>query len=164
MSSTQARLYPKTLLSRGVDSVWAGREEMIEAGDLISTREVFNELEQFNDDSSISDWAKSFQSIFATPANDELAFIAKIFQVSHFAALVSAKSILKGTPVADPFVIATAAVKGGTVVTQEGLKPNAAKIPNVSDHFGIPRANLEGFMRPGLGVLSGRQILPQATG
>jgi hypothetical protein len=48
--------------------------------------------------------------------------------------------------VADPFVIAAAAIRGGTVVTQEHLKPNAAKIPNVCDHFGIPWTDVEGFM------------------
>lgn len=53
---------------------------------------------------------------------------------------------LRGTPVADPFVIAAANVKTGVVVTEERLKPNAAKIPNVCQHFKIPCTNLEGFM------------------
>ncbi|MFY9611452.1 MAG: DUF4411 family protein [Blastocatellia bacterium] len=59
---------------------------------------------------------------------------------------MSQKALLKGTPVADPFVIAAAAVRGGTVVTQEQPKPNAAKIPNVCDHFGVAWTDLEGFM------------------
>jgi hypothetical protein len=128
------------------ESIWLGIEELANNGLLVSTREVFNELQQFNDASLILDWAKNFKSIFATPSNEELAFVRKIFEVEHFAALISAKSVLKGTPVADPFVIAAAWVKGGTVVTQESLKPNAAKIPNVCDHFGVPLTDLEGFM------------------
>jgi hypothetical protein len=32
-------------------------------------------------------------------------------------------------------------------VTEEKLKPNAAKIPNVCAHFQIPCINLERFMR-----------------
>jgi hypothetical protein len=44
------------------------------------------------------------------------------------------------------FVIAAAKVKAATVVAEEKLKPNAAKIPNVCQHFGILCTNLEGFM------------------
>jgi hypothetical protein len=33
------------------------------------------------------------------------------------------------------------------VVTQEKNTENAAKIPNVCDHFGIPCINLEDFMK-----------------
>ena len=38
-------------------------------------------------------------------------------------------------------------VKGGTVVTEEKLKPNAAKFPNVCAHFQVPCINLEIFMQ-----------------
>ncbi len=43
-------------------------------------------------------------------------------------------------------IIACAKIQGGTVVTEEQLKPNAAKIPNVCEHFKIPCINLETFM------------------
>ena len=129
------------------ESVWLGIEKLAADGLLISTREVFNELQNYNDADYIQNWAKNYKGIFATPSNDELAFVATIFQVSHFKALIGAKSVLKGIPVADPFVIAAAAIKGGTVVTQEKLKPNAAKVPNVCDHFGIHWTDLEGFMK-----------------
>jgi hypothetical protein len=36
---------------------------------------------------------------------------------------------------------------GGTVVTQERLKPNAAKIPNVCGHFGTACTTFEGFLK-----------------
>jgi hypothetical protein len=49
--------------------------------------------------------------------------------------------------VADPFVIACAKIHDGTVVTEEQFKPNAAKIPNVCQHFNIPCVDLEGFMK-----------------
>jgi len=48
--------------------------------------------------------------------------------------------------VADPFLIACAKVRGGTVVTEEGNKPNAAKIPNICGHFRVPCTNVEGFL------------------
>jgi hypothetical protein len=46
----------------------------------------------------------------------------------------------------DPFVIAKAAVDGRTVVTMEALKPQAAKIPNICQHFNVPCLSLEEFM------------------
>ncbi len=54
--------------------------------------------------------------------------------------------MLKGGRNADPFVIAKAAVTQCAVVTMEIRKPNAAKIPNICDHFGIPCRSLEEFM------------------
>ena len=38
------------------------------------------------------------------------------------------------------------AVRSGTVVTLERAKPNAAKIPNVCAHFGVPCLDFEGFL------------------
>jgi hypothetical protein len=67
--------------------------------------------------------------------------------VPHFQQIIGTKARLTGTPVADPFVIASAGVRNGTVVTQERRKPNSAKIPTVCDHFGIKSVNLEDFMR-----------------
>jgi hypothetical protein len=54
---------------------------------------------------------------------------------------------MTGQPVADPFLIAAAQCCGGTVVTQERLKPNAAKIPNVCQHFGASCMTFEGFLK-----------------
>lgn len=66
--------------------------------------------------------------------------------MKHFQTLIGRESILRGTPVADPFVIAKAGVEGGIVVTEEQFKKNAAKIPNVCKHFGIDWVDLERFM------------------
>jgi hypothetical protein len=42
---------------------------------------------------------------------------------------------------------ASARVRGGCVVTEEKLKPKAAKIPNVCEHFGVHCTNVEGFLK-----------------
>ena len=81
------------------------------------------------------------------PTAAELQFVAQIFQIKHFQSLIGEQQRLKGTPVADPFVIACAKIKGGTVVTEEQLKPQAAKIPNVCAHFNVPCIDLEKFMQ-----------------
>jgi hypothetical protein len=80
------------------------------------------------------------------PSQEETLFVSKIFSVPHFQQLLSRKQMLKGDPLADPFVIASAKVRKGCVVTEEQRRRNAAKIPNVCEHFGIDYTNLEGLM------------------
>jgi len=129
-------------------SVWAGLDELIASGELLSTREVWNELQNGIPVGYVNDWLKQRKHIFTTPTNEELQFVAEIFKVRHFQSLIGEKQRLKGTPVADPFVIACAKVKpNGIVVTEESFKNNAAKIPNVCKHFDIRCINLKEFMQ-----------------
>jgi hypothetical protein len=125
---------------------WQQFNETVAAGEIVSTREVLRELER-EDPDHVFAWAKQNTSIFTTPTSAETAFVSRILAVPHFQQLIGTKARLIGTPVADPFVIASAGVCGGTVVTQERRKPNSAKIPTVCDHFGIESVNLEDFMR-----------------
>lgn len=136
-------------------TIWNGLDELVAQRDLISTREVFNELERQAVSEAVLQWAKNNKTLFSTPAANELQFVSEIFKIPHFQGLIGAQQRLKGMPVADPFVIACAKINAGTVVTEEGwqrsgkrlgLKPNAAKIPNVCNHFNIPCIDLEEFM------------------
>lgn len=129
-------------------SVWQGLEVLIQEEKLVSTREVWNELERGSPTPHVNEWLKQRKHIFTTPTNEELLFVAEIFKVKHFRSLIGRQQQLKGTPVADPFVIACAKVKkDGVVVTEESLKDNAAKIPNVCKYFGIRCINLKAFMQ-----------------
>lgn len=136
-------------------SIWDSLDGLVAKQDLISTREVFNELERQAVSAEVLKWAKENKALFTTPIGSELQFVAEIFKIKHFHGLIGTQQRLKGTPVADPFVIACAKVKKATVVTEEGwqrtgnpltLKPNAAKIPNVCAHFKVPCVDLEEFM------------------
>lgn len=127
-------------------SIWLGLDDLVQQEKLISTREVWNEMQRGNSDQHTNEWLKTRKEIFTTPSSDELQFVAEIFRVPHFQGLIGQKQRLKGDPVADPFVIACAKVKNGTVVTEEQFKPNAAKIPNVCQHFDVPCIDLEAFM------------------
>ena len=136
-------------------SIWDGLDGLVARQKLISTREVFNELERQAISEELLKWAKLNKALFRTPTGPELLFVADIFKIRHFQGLIGAQQRLKGTPVADPFVIACARINDATVVTEEGwqrggkpltLKPNAAKIPNVCAHFKIPCIDLEEFM------------------
>lgn len=136
-------------------SIWDDLDSLVQQNRLISTREVFSELERQAVSDEIQKWARKNKELFTMPRGAELQFVAEIFQIMHFQALIGVQQRLKGNPVADPFVIACAKINNGTVVTEEGwqrpgnsltLKPNAAKIPNVCAHFNIPCIDLEEFM------------------
>ena len=127
-------------------TLWEKFDVLVSGEELISVREVFNEIGSSED--SLGTWAKEQKNIlFLESTVEELRFVAEIFQVQHFQAMIRKQERLKGKPVADPFVIARAKITGACVVTQEKSTENAAKIPNVYDHFGIPCINLEGFMK-----------------
>ncbi|CAH1070375.1 PIN domain-containing protein [Candidatus Nitrotoga sp. 1052] len=128
-------------------TIWDGLDSLVHQKNIISTREVWNELERQNVSADVLAWAKQNKQIFTTPNTAELQFVAQIFQTKHFQSLIGEQQRLKGTPVADPFVIACAKIKGATVVTEEQQKPNAAKIPNVCEYFNVPCIDLERFMQ-----------------
>lgn len=128
-------------------TIWDGLDGLVQQQNLVSTREVWNELGRQNVSADVLAWAKQNKQIFTTPNAAELQFVAQIFQTKHFQSLIGEQQRLKGMPVADPFVIACAKIKGGTVVTEEQLKPKAAKIPNVCAHFNVPCIDLERFMQ-----------------
>ncbi|MGH8557308.1 MAG: PIN domain-containing protein [Methylococcales bacterium] len=147
---TVQHFYPRVF-----KTIWDGLDKLVEQHSLISTREAFNELERQAVSDDVLKWTKKHKFLFTTPTGPELQFVAEIFTVKHFQGLIGTQQRLKGTPVADPFVIACARINKGTVVTDEGwqhpgnplmLKPNAAKIPNVCAHFKIPCNDLEEFM------------------
>jgi hypothetical protein len=126
-------------------SLWENFDALVLEHRIISVREVRKELEGYGD--RLSDWVKGHREFFLTPTTDEFNFVNEIFKITHFQMLIRKKERLNGKPVADPFVIAKAKIQEeGCVVTQEVKKPNAARIPNVCEHFDVPCLNLEAFM------------------
>lgn len=128
-------------------SIWTGLDGLVASGDLISTREVWNEMQLGVPNAHVQVWLKTNKHIFKVPQAAELQVVAQILAIPHFQALIGTKQQLNGTPVADPFVIALAKTRNGTVVTEEEFKPNAAKVPNVCQKFGVSCMNLEQFMQ-----------------
>lgn len=126
-------------------TLWERFDEMRNDERLVSTREVSNEVNGQED--RLSTWAMANRPFFHTPTDDELEFVAQIFAVPHFQALIRRQARLQGRPVADPFVIAKARhCDDGCVVSTELYRQNAAKIPNVCEHFDVPHMDLETFM------------------
>ncbi len=127
-------------------SVWSGLDYLVNSGELVSTKEVWAELENGSPNKYVNTWLKVRKGIFTVPTAAELVVVTQILAIPHFQALIGVKQRLRGTPVADPFVVAASSIRKATVVTEELFKPNAAKIPNVCKHFGIRYLTLEEFM------------------
>ncbi|MGE3063529.1 MAG: PIN domain-containing protein [bacterium] len=127
---------------------WDRFDNYLDDEKIISVREVKLELESYQGEKfNYIKWCRERESIFQVPTSEEAEFVREIFKINRFSELISRKSVLKGTPVADPFVIAKAKIKKFVVVTQEEYKPNAAKIPNVCKHFEIDCIGLEDFLK-----------------
>ncbi len=133
--------YPKRF-----PTFWSYFEDAVETGTVVSVREVYKEMENQARTSWFLEWAKEHRDSFLTPSSEEMQFVAEIFRVPHFSSLVGTEQQLKGSPVADPFIIACAKVREGCMVTEEASKRNAAKIPNICQYFGIECTNTEGFL------------------
>jgi hypothetical protein len=128
-------------------SFWERFDIMIAQGEICSVREVYNEIKKMSRKDELETWSKAHPEFYHNPVNDELQFITQIYRVPHFNSSISQQKLLKGGPFADPFIIAKAHVEHGIVVSQEVLKPHAAKIPNICEHFHIPCINLQEFLK-----------------
>ena len=127
-------------------TLWTLFDDLVDNGDLISTREAGRELAGFNNP-DLQSWYKTNKDIFHTPTPAEGMVVSKIYQVPHFQQNIERKKLYKGGLNADPFLIAKASVIGGTVVTVEKYKENATKIPNICKHFKVDCMSLEEFMK-----------------
>ena len=125
---------------------WKKFDQAAAAGSVLSVRDVLKELEALARTEWIIKRLTRNANFFQIPEPRALGFVPQIFAVPHFLNLVEEKKRLAGRPVADPFLIAWAKVRDWCVVTEEKLKPNAAKIPNVCEHFKVNYTNVEGFL------------------
>lgn len=114
-------------------SMWVKIEELIAGGVIVSSEEVYVELAKKSD--GIHTWIKARKTMLI-PLTDEIQEAA-IDMLGEFPRLVDT---IKGRSQADPFVIASAAVLGATVVTGENFTNNMEKpkIPDVCRAREIP--------------------------
>ena len=126
-------------------SLWKRFDILIKDGTIVSTREVLREI---NDGpiETLRAWAIDNHELFPAPTAVEGEYVTKIFAVGHLQQNIEMQKLLRGGKNADPFVVAKGAVEKRAVVTMEKFKDNAAKIPNICRHFGVPCITLEQFM------------------
>lgn len=109
-------------------------------------REVYHELDKQVTRPHLRKWMDDNKRIFLLPHPEETLFISQIFSLPKFQALIKRKQLLTSGPAADPFIIASAKIKGACVVTEESKKDSVVRIPTVCEHFNIDCTNLEGLM------------------
>lgn len=128
-------------------TLWERFNHAINIGQIISVREVKNEIDgHFKKERRINQWARMYSKIFLIPSEEEMLFIQEIFKIDRFQSVISKRNRLEGKPVADPFIIARAKITNSTVVTNEANHPDGAKIPNICQYFRIKCIDLEKFM------------------
>lgn len=122
------RWYPRSVFP----SLWIKMDELLVAGELVSSEEVYQELERKEDE--LFAWAKGRKQAFQPLTKDIQDRVKAILQ--KFPKLVDART---GKSFADPFVIATSQVLATCVVTGESPtgKASRPKIPDVCGHYGI---------------------------
>ena len=130
---------------RRFPTLWQSFDELIEGGQIVSTREVGREIDNCPVE-RLRNWAGNNEEVFTIPTAAEGAFVGQVYAVPHFQQNIERQKLLKGGVLADPFVVAKASAIGGAVVTMEQYKDNAAKIPNICDHFDVVCMSLEDFM------------------
>ena len=128
-------------------SIWEHLNNLVLEEKLFSVKEVRREIEINSHTEHIADWVKANSKIFRIPTKEEMEVVAEIFHNPIFLGLVKRNNLLKGMPVADPFIVAFAKIHGAIVVTQEKHKRNAARIPNVCKTMEVPCLNMEKFLK-----------------
>ncbi len=128
-------------------------ENLINNGRLISSIEVFRELERYDDGHK---WAKTYKEIFIPITRTQIKIIKeKIAPVEEFQSFLFPKGKDRN---ADPFLIAiaieeknkitlTETKKEVFVVTEEKLKGNKVKIPYVCRKIGLGSIDLKGMFK-----------------
>ncbi len=127
-------------------TLWTEFYRLVSDGQIVSVREVLNEITDKGQNDRLSQWANENGAIFHQPTSEEGEFVQSIFTIPEFLPMIQRKNILRGRPVADPFLVAKARAENGCLVTLEKYRNNSAKIPNVCERFGISCKSLEGFM------------------
>ena len=121
--------------------IWAALDRLFINGELISCSEIMDKLK----DEDLAKWAKERKDYFH-PLTKELQ--EKTTEVlSQFPNLISIRGTSNSN--ADPFLIATALLQDGSIVTNEKLGDEQGKdykIPNACQALGITYMNLPSFL------------------
>lgn len=133
----------KNIKIESFPTFWYSLDKLIQTGEVVSSREVFRELEGFfvmsgkSDNDVVTKWLKEHKHMFLTPTKEDCKIVGQIFSKPHFKQLVKKHSLLNGNPEADVFIIAQAVNFNAIVVTFEEFTKNGAKIPNVCKDFNV---------------------------
>ena len=126
-------------------TIWNRLNELVKDSNLLSVKEALQEIDVSFPRNHVKDWIQINRHIFKPPNEEETKIVLEIFKVPQYQGLVKKENILKGRPVADPFIIAAAKVHKKIVVTHESYKHDGARIPTVCKQFNVRCIDLEKF-------------------
>ena len=121
--------------------IWDTFNNLIDSGELITSSEIFDELK----DDDLVKWSKRHK-IFFVPLSKEIQEQVSIV-LKKYPNLIKMKSSSNSN--GDPFLVATAIVKKGCIVTNEhsGDEKNGdVKIPNVCNGLNVAYMDLHTFI------------------
>lgn len=121
--------------------IWEAFDELIKKGELITSSEILDELK---DDDLIA-WSKHRKDFFV-PLSKEIQDQVSVI-LKEYPTLIKMKSSSNSN--GDPFLVATAIVKNGCIVTNERSgdeKSGDYHIPNVCKGFNITYMDLHTFL------------------
>lgn len=135
-------------------SLWEKFDDYIANKEIISVKEVYNEIQNCADRDSLLKWAELHKNdVFLPASEDEMKFVSEMFKIPHYRQLISQRAIISGSYQADPFVIASGYVNSACVVTTDGfdantgkIKEHAPKVAYICQKFNVECCNLEQFM------------------
>jgi hypothetical protein len=127
-------------------TIWGRIGELVDNGKLRSVREVRREIETNCPFKYIAQWVQDHSYIFMMPTEAELMIVRDIFRSEQYRGLVRRQNIIRGLPVADPFIVAAGKFYEALVVTQELLLSGAARIPTLCQKLEVRCTDLEGFL------------------
>lgn len=124
-------------------SVWQRFDDICAVGDLVSPEEVLHELEHGDD--ILAAYLRARSGLFVPLDEAQMTAVADVVRACP--GLVDEEAE-RGR--ADPFVVALARVRGGTVVTGERPRRSSTapfRIPDACAHYGLPCLDWFGFLR-----------------
>ena len=122
---------------------WEWLDMQYQASVIASIQPVYEEL--VSGDDELAAWVKERKTQFVAVSSDNIQ--EKFAEIAQYVAEQEGKKhehIAEFLAHADPWLIATAAVNGATVVTHESLVPENStklKIPNICQVFQVPFLN-----------------------
>ena len=128
-------------------TLWKKINDKVKSGEIISVKEVFNEIESYGPETELKEWVRENKKIFHSMTEEEGQTVFGIFKrYPKFQNMIKKKSLAKGRYVADPFIVAKAIHIKGAVVSEETIQKNGIKIPNLCEIKRIPCLKLKEFM------------------
>jgi hypothetical protein len=124
------------------DAVWDGIAQMVATGQVRAVDEVRRDLAKRSDDAA--KWAKGCRALFVPLSTDIQRATIDVLREHPRLLGIGGSAPRNG---ADPFVIALAIARGGTVVTQEEPRTvTKPRIPDVCDALDVPWMTLPQFV------------------